>query len=46
MRIFSTVVGLAIGWIVAINAAFYLAVLREFAPELVQTMLRVIARSG
>jgi hypothetical protein len=44
VRVFNFVVVIAAAWMIAINAAFYVAVIREFAPELFGTITRLLAR--
>jgi hypothetical protein len=46
IRVWHTMTGLGAVWLVAINVAFFTAVLREFAPELLATVTRVLARGG
>jgi len=41
--VFNFVVVIAAAWMIAINAAFYVAVIREFAPELFGTITRLLA---
>jgi hypothetical protein len=43
MRVWRTVIGLAIAWVTAINVAFLAAVVKEFAPELFGTIMRVLS---
>jgi hypothetical protein len=46
LRVFNTVVAIGSVWMLAVNLAFYSAVAREFAPELLATIGRVLVRGG
>jgi hypothetical protein len=46
LRVFDTVVSIGSVWMLAINVAFYAAVTREFAPELLATIGRLLERGG
>ena len=43
IRVWRIVIGVAIAWVTMINVAFFSAVLREFAPELLGTILRFLS---
>jgi hypothetical protein len=42
LRAFNTVVAIGGTWMLVINLAFYVVVVREFAPELFSTIGRVL----
>jgi hypothetical protein len=43
VRVFNFVIVIAATWMIAINAGFYLAIIREFAPELFGTISRLLS---
>ena len=42
IRVRRIVIGLAIAWVAVINVTFFSTVLREFAPELLSTIMQVL----
>ena len=46
LRVLNTVIAIGSIWMLAVNLAFYSAVAREFAPELLATLGRVLVRGG
>jgi hypothetical protein len=46
VRVWRVVITFAAAWVTAINLAFFTAVLREFAPEFLSTITRVISGGG